>query len=91
MHVCIHECVSLYVGLCVDFRDKPFVEFLASKKMSPKIQYFILHSIAMATDCTPTEQVLHILCTCVCVYVCVLCMFVMVLVSISIKNVLVIL
>ncbi|XP_076467697.1 rab proteins geranylgeranyltransferase component A 2-like [Babylonia areolata] len=39
-----------------DFTGKPFVDFLASKKLSPKIQHFILHSIAMATESTPTEQ-----------------------------------
>ncbi|KAK7097444.1 rab proteins geranylgeranyltransferase component A 2-like [Littorina saxatilis] len=38
------------------FEDKPFVEFLASKKLSPKIQYFILHAIAMATESTSTKE-----------------------------------
>lgn len=42
-----------------DFSDKPFVELMASKKLSPKVQHFILHSIAMATETTPTEQVLE--------------------------------
>ncbi|KAL8573462.1 hypothetical protein ACOMHN_032476 [Nucella lapillus] len=42
-----------------DFSDKPFQELMASKKLSPKVQHFILHSIAMATENTPTQQVLE--------------------------------
>ncbi|KAK7503808.1 hypothetical protein BaRGS_00004931 [Batillaria attramentaria] len=39
-----------------DFLGQPFVTFLSSKKLSPKIQHFVLHSIAMATHTTTTEQ-----------------------------------
>ncbi|XP_005092402.1 rab proteins geranylgeranyltransferase component A 2 [Aplysia californica] len=40
------------------FADKPFVEFLKSKKLSGNVQHFIQHAIAMVTDTVSTEEAL---------------------------------
>lgn len=37
-----------------DFEDRPFIEFLAAKKLSKKLQHFIIHSIALVTEETKT-------------------------------------
>ncbi|KAH9510030.1 hypothetical protein Btru_044867 [Bulinus truncatus] len=39
-----------------DFLDKPFVEFLKSKKLTPNIQHYIQHAIAMVTDSGLTQE-----------------------------------
>lgn len=43
-----------------DYLERPFTELLASwkPKLTPNIQYYIQHSIAMATDSTTTTQAL---------------------------------
>ncbi|KAL4235013.1 hypothetical protein ACF0H5_006651 [Mactra antiquata] len=39
-----------------DYMDKPFLEFLSSKKLTPTIRHYIQHSIAMATDSMTTSE-----------------------------------
>ena len=46
------------MNLFSDFAEKPFVDFLKSKKLSANLQHFIQHSIAMVTDNTTTEEVI---------------------------------
>ncbi|XP_076835732.1 rab proteins geranylgeranyltransferase component A 1 isoform X2 [Brachyhypopomus gauderio] len=38
------------------FSEKPFWEFLKSQKLTENLQHFVLHSIAMAAQETPTED-----------------------------------
>lgn len=33
-----------------DFEDRPFIEFLAAKKLSKRLKHFIIHSIAMVSE-----------------------------------------
>ncbi|XP_031566062.1 rab proteins geranylgeranyltransferase component A 2-like [Actinia tenebrosa] len=37
-----------------EFVDKPYVEFLISRRLTPNLQHFVLHAIAMATTRTTT-------------------------------------
>lgn len=37
-----------------DFVDKPYVEFLKSRRLTPNLQHFVLHAIAMVTPTTTT-------------------------------------
>ncbi|XP_030649590.1 rab proteins geranylgeranyltransferase component A 1 [Chanos chanos] len=39
-----------------DFTQKPFWEFLQTKKLTESLQHFVLHSIAMVSLDTPTEE-----------------------------------
>uniref|UniRef100_A0ABM0MH96 Rab proteins geranylgeranyltransferase component A 1-like n=1 Tax=Saccoglossus kowalevskii TaxID=10224 RepID=A0ABM0MH96_SACKO len=39
-----------------EYLDKPFVEFLRTRKLTPNLQHFVQHSIAMVTDQTPTVE-----------------------------------
>uniref|UniRef100_A0A8C1S4L4 Rab proteins geranylgeranyltransferase component A n=1 Tax=Cyprinus carpio TaxID=7962 RepID=A0A8C1S4L4_CYPCA len=39
-----------------DYTEKPFREFLKNKKLTENLQHFILHSIAMVTQHTLTEE-----------------------------------
>ncbi|XP_070554457.1 rab proteins geranylgeranyltransferase component A 2-like [Ptychodera flava] len=39
-----------------EFEDKPFVEFLKTRKLTANLQHFVQHSIAMVTDQTPTLE-----------------------------------
>nr|XP_039265235.1 rab proteins geranylgeranyltransferase component A 2-like [Styela clava] len=39
-----------------EFEDKKFIEFLAAKKLSKKLQHFILHSISMVDENTNTVE-----------------------------------
>ncbi|XP_038055645.1 rab proteins geranylgeranyltransferase component A 2-like [Patiria miniata] len=41
-----------------EFRDRPFEEFLKARKLTPTLQHFVMHSIAMVTASTPTEEAL---------------------------------
>ncbi|XP_071479847.1 rab proteins geranylgeranyltransferase component A 2-like [Diadema antillarum] len=41
-----------------DFIDKPFVDFLKSRKLTTTLQHFVIHSIAMVTAETPTQEAL---------------------------------
>ncbi|PIK34741.1 putative rab proteins geranylgeranyltransferase component A 2 isoform X2 [Apostichopus japonicus] len=41
------------------FKDKPFSEFLQKRKLTPTLQHFVIHSIAMVTASTPTEEALQ--------------------------------
>ena len=45
--------------LFLDFKEKPFCDFLKAKKLSPTILHFVQHSIAMVTDEVSTEEVLR--------------------------------
>ncbi|XP_013065929.2 rab proteins geranylgeranyltransferase component A 2-like [Biomphalaria glabrata] len=38
-----------------NYLDKPFIEFLKSKKLTPNIQHYIQHAIAMVTDSELTQ------------------------------------
>ncbi|XP_014675743.1 PREDICTED: rab proteins geranylgeranyltransferase component A 2-like [Priapulus caudatus] len=40
------------------FEDRPFSEFLMSRKLTPNLRHFVLHSIAMVTEDCPTERAL---------------------------------
>lgn len=44
------------IVLIVDYTEKPFREFLKNKKLTENLQHFILHSIAMVTQHTLTEE-----------------------------------
>jgi len=46
----IFKASLLWNFLFTAFQNKSFMEFLHSKKLSKKVQHFILHSIAMVTD-----------------------------------------
>ncbi|XP_077983640.1 rab proteins geranylgeranyltransferase component A 2-like isoform X2 [Glandiceps talaboti] len=39
-----------------EFEDRPFVDFLKTRKLTPNLQHFVQHSIAMVTDQTPTLE-----------------------------------
>ncbi|XP_052815903.1 rab proteins geranylgeranyltransferase component A 2-like isoform X2 [Mya arenaria] len=39
-----------------DILEKPFTEFLTSRKLTPTIKHYVQHSIAMATDSMTTRQ-----------------------------------
>ena len=39
------------------YEDKPFVEFLKSKKLTDTIRHYVQHAIAMVTDSATTIQV----------------------------------
>ncbi|XP_053402003.1 rab proteins geranylgeranyltransferase component A 2-like isoform X2 [Mercenaria mercenaria] len=39
-----------------EFLEKPFTDFLAYKKLTPTIKYYIQHSIAMATESMTTKE-----------------------------------
>ncbi|XP_051959799.1 rab proteins geranylgeranyltransferase component A 2-like [Xyrauchen texanus] len=55
-----------YLTFCLDFEqhpeeyqdssEKPFMEFLKTKKLTENLQDFVLHSIAMVSEETPTEE-----------------------------------
>ncbi|XP_074650137.1 rab proteins geranylgeranyltransferase component A 2-like isoform X2 [Tubulanus polymorphus] len=38
------------------FEDRPFKDFLISRKLTPNIQHYVLQAIAMATEHTPTAD-----------------------------------
>ncbi|XP_056140467.1 rab proteins geranylgeranyltransferase component A 1 isoform X2 [Lampris incognitus] len=38
------------------FAGRPYLEFLRSQKLTDNLQHFLLHSIAMVTEDTPTEE-----------------------------------
>ncbi|XP_075235250.1 rab escort protein [Lycorma delicatula] len=38
------------------FEDKPFVEYLNSKKLTPNLQHYVLYAIAMASEKTPCME-----------------------------------
>lgn len=40
-----------------DILEKPFTDFLKSRKLTATVQHYIQHSIAMATDSMTTKQV----------------------------------
>ena len=40
-----------------DTLEKPFTDFLKERKLTPTIQHYVQHSIAMATDSMTTKQV----------------------------------
>ncbi|XP_030856376.1 rab proteins geranylgeranyltransferase component A 2 isoform X1 [Strongylocentrotus purpuratus] len=42
-----------------DYMDKPFADFLQSRKLSPTLQHFVIHSIAMTSANTPTHKALQ--------------------------------
>ncbi|CAG5122964.1 unnamed protein product, partial [Candidula unifasciata] len=39
-----------------EYKGKPFVDFLKSKRLTPNIQHFVQHAIAMVTDSATTEE-----------------------------------
>ncbi|BFZ14526.1 hypothetical protein BsWGS_17565 [Bradybaena similaris] len=39
-----------------EYKGKPFVEFLKSKRLTANIQHFVQHAIAMVTDSATTEE-----------------------------------
>ncbi|XP_033632018.1 rab proteins geranylgeranyltransferase component A 2-like [Asterias rubens] len=41
-----------------EYRERPFEEFLKSRKLTPTLQHFVMHSIAMVNANTPTEEAL---------------------------------
>ncbi|KAJ4446648.1 hypothetical protein ANN_13345 [Periplaneta americana] len=38
------------------YEDKPFIEYLKSKKLTPNLLHYVLFAIAMATDATPCME-----------------------------------
>ncbi|KAI4785345.1 hypothetical protein KUCAC02_037822, partial [Chaenocephalus aceratus] len=38
------------------YNGRPYLEFLSDQKLGDNLQHFLLHSIAMVTEATPTEQ-----------------------------------
>ncbi|XP_064637571.1 rab proteins geranylgeranyltransferase component A 2-like [Lineus longissimus] len=40
------------------FEDRPFSEFLKSRKMSANVQHYVIHAIAMVSEDTPTLEAL---------------------------------
>ncbi|PSN42493.1 hypothetical protein C0J52_09794 [Blattella germanica] len=38
------------------FEDKPFIEYLKSKKLTPNLLHYVLYAIAMASDTTPCME-----------------------------------
>ena len=41
----------------VGYEDRPYIEFLKSKNLSPNVLHYILHAIAMVSEATPTIEV----------------------------------
>lgn len=41
------------------YKDKPFSEFLQKRKLTSTLQHFVIHSIAMVSANTPTEEALQ--------------------------------
>jgi len=46
------------------YEDRPYVEFLKSKNLSPNVLHYILHAIAMVTEATPTTEVSKLISLC---------------------------
>nr|XP_054752421.1 rab proteins geranylgeranyltransferase component A 2-like [Lytechinus pictus] len=42
-----------------EYADKPFADFLHSRKLSATLQHFVIHSIAMTCADTPTHKALQ--------------------------------
>ena len=55
-----------FLTLCLDFEqqhdqyegleDKPYIEFLQSRRLTPSLQHFVIHAITMVKPETPTVQ-----------------------------------
>jgi len=48
-----YVCVALMLG----YEDKPFVEFLKSRKLTDTVRHYVQHAIAMVTDDASTVEV----------------------------------
>jgi RAB protein geranylgeranyltransferase component A len=60
-HICNSNAFDLslyqYALFCfVGFENKPFSEYLKSKKLTPNLLHYVLYAIAMATDTTPCME-----------------------------------
>ena len=64
-----------------DYADKPFEKFLASRKLPPKLQHFLLHSVAMANEFMLTEEVLFLVTSITVIIALRMCVVVVVVVS----------
>ena len=58
---CIQLTLAAYqqiVLALLGYEDKPFVEFLKSKKLTDTVRHYVQHAIAMVTDDASTIEVM---------------------------------